>query len=117
MLPREIPRNDREPPLPLPPMLRVEGAEAIGARGVCYSDLDVNGHMNNTRYIDWICDALGTEAMREKGLSRLQVNYIAEAQPGEMLELSMKRAGEDILLAGRRASDQKTVFESSVSFA
>lgn len=27
-------------------------------RDVCFTDLDRNGHMNNTRYMDWIDDLL-----------------------------------------------------------
>ena len=29
--------------------------------GGCYSDTDVNGHINNTRYADFACDALALE--------------------------------------------------------
>lgn len=116
VLPRPIPQNDREPHIPLPSMLRIEGAEHIGSRAVCYSDLDVNGHMNNTRYIDWICDALGTEALRERGLTNWQINYIAEARPDEMLDLYAKKEDGRILTIGKRAADGKVVFEADVGY-
>ena len=34
-----------------------------------YTDLDVNGHVNNTRYLDWCCNALGIDVMRATPLA------------------------------------------------
>ena len=117
VLPRKLPQSDREPPLPLPAMLRIQEASVIGTRSVCYSDLDMNGHMNNTRYADWVCDALGVKTMREKRLSRIQINYIAETYAEDIIELSRQETDDGVLVSGNRISDRKTVFESSVSLA
>ena len=42
-----------------------EGFEFVEERHVRYGDLDVNGHLNNARYVEWMCDVLGYEAFRE----------------------------------------------------
>lgn len=34
------------------------------SRAPQYSDFDVNGHVNNTKYLAWLCDALGFDALR-----------------------------------------------------
>lgn len=57
-------------------------------RSVCYSDLDVNGHMNNTRYLDWICDLLRAEFHREHPVRAVTVCYMSEALEGQQLQLS-----------------------------
>lgn len=109
-----IETNDRPAPMPLPSALHLDGAQQIGSRPVRYSDLDLNGHMNNTRYIDWVCDAVGTDALRP-GLAGWQVNYISEARPDELLTLRAKTEGSTTLIIGKRAENGKTVFESSVT--
>ncbi|MDY3617573.1 acyl-[acyl-carrier-protein] thioesterase [Agathobaculum sp.] len=54
---------------------------------VCYSDLDVNNHVNNVKVVDLISDAL--DLQKQPGyVSSLQVNYTAETQFGEQLALS-----------------------------
>lgn len=59
-----------------------------GNRRLYYSDTDINGHVNNSHYADFACDALHMER-REQGVfvSELQVCYLAECRPGEELHL------------------------------
>jgi len=115
-LPKPVPALERDAPLPLPGMLRVEGAAPIGERSVRYTDLDVNGHMNNTRYLDWILDTLEVNQLIEHGLADAQVNYISEALPGETIELFAGTDGKTTYVQGRRP-DGKTVFEARAVMA
>ncbi len=66
-----------------------------GRRHLYYSDADINGHVNNARYADFACDALGMEALgRENVVSSLQLGYLAECLPGEELALlTVEREG------------------------
>ena len=58
------------------------------SRALHYSDTDVNGHVNNVRYVDFICDALHMENLGpERYVSSLQVGYLAECRAGETIEL------------------------------
>ena len=43
--------------------------ELAERRAIHYSDTDVNGHVNNVRYADFICDALHMERLGPGGLS------------------------------------------------
>ena len=61
-------------------------------RTVSFSDLDVNGHMNNARYLDWICDLLPSGFHRDHPLKAATVCYMTEALEGQQLQLSW--AGE-----------------------
>ncbi len=57
----------------------------VGERAVVYSDLDINGHMNNTNYPDMICDFLGD--MQNKRVIMMGINYVSEARIGEVLKV------------------------------
>ena len=57
-------------------------------RTVTYSDLDVNGHMNNTRYLDWICDLLPASFHKDHPMKAVSICYMSEALEGQTLRLS-----------------------------
>ena len=56
-------------------------------RPVCFTDLDRNGHMNNTRYMDWIDDLLPSAFHERHGVKEFTVCYLSEAWEGQMLDL------------------------------
>lgn len=56
-------------------------------RTVSFSDLDRNGHMNNTRYLDWLCDLLPAAYHREHPMKAVTICYMSEAREGQSLHL------------------------------
>ena len=56
-------------------------------RQACYSDIDYNGHVNNTRYIQWIQDLFDPEILNKAGQIRLDINYLSEVLPGETISM------------------------------
>ncbi len=65
-----------------------EGLVLSERRTLHYSDADINGHVNNARYADFVCDALGMERLGGAHfVSSLQLGYLAECLPGEVLNL------------------------------
>ena len=64
-------------------------------RTVSYSDLDRNGHMNNTRYLDWLCDLKTADFHRSHPMKAVTICYMSEALEGQQLQLSY--TGEDVL--------------------
>lgn len=64
-------------------------AEQEVVRTVSYSDLDVNGHMNNTRYLDWICDLLPAAFHKDHPLKGITICYMSEALEGQQLHLGI----------------------------
>ncbi|MCL1812777.1 MAG: thioesterase [Treponema sp.] len=66
-------------------------------RRACYSDIDYNGHVNNTRYIQWIQDLLDPEILNHAKQIRLDINYLAEVLYGETIGLYLSAVtAEDI---------------------
>lgn len=92
----------------LPPVIRRLTAlhppremEEVERRRMRYSDTDVNGHINNTRYADFACDALALEG-RGQGtfLSGLEITYHAECMPGEEIRISRAQRPEGSFVHG-----------------
>lgn len=65
-----------------------------------YTDMDVNGHVNNTKYMDWCCNALGVDTMRSHCLSRFAINYNMELLPGQAVHAELRRMGDDFSYCG-----------------
>lgn len=61
---------------------------------VRYSDLDINGHMNNVKTVDVVCDGLELDRRAGQFVSEIQVNYTAECMPGEEIALSVGEDGQ-----------------------
>ena len=68
--------------------LSVAEASHTILRTVNFSDLDVNGHMNNTRYLDWLCDLIPADFHREHPVKAVTICYMSEALEGQQLQLS-----------------------------
>ena len=68
------------------PVGRVAGSESA-AFTVPYSYVDLNGHMNNTRYFDLTEDLLGAAAAGRE-LRRIRAEYLQEVRLGDTLTVS-----------------------------
>ena len=66
------------------------GYEFAEKRQVRYGDIDVNGHLNNARYVEWMCDVFGYEAFKNKYIADLSVQFKKETAPGDWLILEKK---------------------------
>ncbi len=73
-----------EAPRSLPPCT----PEHTGTRRVCFPDLDLNGHMNNCRYMDWVQSALPSDFHGTHTPKEFTACYLAEAREGDELALA-----------------------------
>jgi acyl-ACP thioesterase len=80
-----------------------------------YSAVDLIGHVNNTRYVEWICDAFPIEMYTQHKLDWLQINYEHEVLAGEEVSILAYPAGPDAnlwALKGRNLSNDTCAFEA-----
>ena len=93
----EVPADEGHPAaLPFPSAPReLKGIEpTLTEKRPVYTDFDINGHVNNTRYIDWLCDLFAPERYREKFIRELIVNYAGEILPDTELTLMLAEEEE-----------------------
>jgi medium-chain acyl-[acyl-carrier-protein] hydrolase len=50
-----------------------------------YSAIDMMGHVNNARYVEWICDCFPIDHFKSHRIDWLQINYLNEVKPGDVL--------------------------------
>ena len=73
--------------LATPSSILPKAAGSSKERTVGYTDLDRNGHVNNTRYLDCVDDLLSSEFHREHTATELSVCYFSEAKEGQLMQL------------------------------
>jgi len=49
-------------------------------KDVKYSDIDLNNHVNNCRYSDWVLDAISIDELRERRIRSIQLNYMQQVE-------------------------------------
>ncbi|MFA6125808.1 MAG: acyl-ACP thioesterase domain-containing protein [Bacteroidales bacterium] len=54
-----------------------------------YGQLDMNNHVNNTRYIEWILNEMPVEVLITRKLTEVEVNFIAEVKQGDEIQVLM----------------------------
>ena len=103
-------------PQSAPKVMRPKGVDfaLAGTHRVVYSDLDDNGHTNNTRYLQWAMDALDLDYVGEHDVSDVFINFNKEALPGESVELMHAEADGCHYIEGLEGGAQ--VFITKIMF-
>ena len=95
-------------------------AEQEVLRTVSYSDLDINGHMNNTRYLDWLCDLLPAAFHKDHPLKAVTVCYMSEAKEDQQLRLGISQGDtfrvDGSLLGTDVAAGHTRIFSAEAEF-
>ena len=77
--------------LPSPPSLSPAELSQAFQRTVRFSDLDLNGHMNNCRYLDWAADLMPSHFHQAHSLQEFTLGYLSEAREGDDLQLQYEQ--------------------------
>lgn len=78
--------------LPPPSSIVPKALDNFATRQVRFTDLDRNGHMNNTRYLDWIDDLLPSAFHCAHPVREFTVCYLSEAREGQAMRLNYQVA-------------------------
>ena len=63
-------------------------------RRVSFTDLDRNGHMNNTKYFDFIEDAIPVSFLKEHEIETIDISYKKEIPLGTKVEVSIAESDD-----------------------
>ena len=114
-----IPGTVRGDELAAPGSLPAKTLQNRRSRSVCFTDLDRNGHMNNTKYLEWIWDLLPSGFHEGNTLKEFTLCYLSEAREGQELTLGWDFTEEGCLLVdAHRPLEEKTerIFSAKLQF-
>lgn len=92
----------------------VNGKDYDGFK-VKYSDIDINGHVSSTRYIQWISDCFSLDCYKKHEIKRFEFNFMNEMFYDDFVEIT----GEELEPFDFRfeiSKDMKTACRARVLF-
>jgi acyl-ACP thioesterase len=89
-----------------------DGLSPVAERTALYSDLDFNGHVHNTRYMQWVCDLMDPEEIEQALAMNFDINYLKEITASSLTELWLGGERGTYRIEGRQ--NQKPVFRARV---
>ncbi|MDR0817018.1 MAG: hypothetical protein LBN35_00095 [Clostridiales Family XIII bacterium] len=132
------PLRDRALGIKLRQLKAPDGLTPVSEKRISYSDLDYNGHINNTKYLDYIYDCFDISYHEKYRVSAVEIDYINEGHHGEtiimyMTDMTAKPAAANVpaslregeggladapvkYIEGRSSMDDRTVFKAKIEF-
>lgn len=90
-----------------------EGMTSVGEHIVRWSEIDFNGHLNNTEYADLVCD-YPPEGLAGRRITGLEIGYHREVREGQVLSLTACDDGQAVWMQG--TTDTGRCFDAKLSY-
>ena len=86
--------------IPLSFGVSLEKQQNVKRFKVAYSQVDINGHMNNAKYLDCMEDVLGKDYLFAHTLKTLEIEFKSEIKLGASVRLEYTLDGNDLTMIG-----------------
>lgn len=108
---KDIELSEEQNNIPWPIKLKPsENYEYIFSYKTRYSDLDINGHINNARYVEWVCNAI-----LNKEILSMEINFIHESMLNENVALYINEIEHHkYSILCKREDDGKDIFIAEI---
>lgn len=105
--------------LPFEPsrLLFAEPGPVLAEFQVRPGDLDMNRHANNTRFAQWVLDALPWSLHETQTLRGYQVNFLAEVRLGDLVAIRRVEGKSGSGFQGWRQADDRVLFSAKLEAA
>jgi acyl-ACP thioesterase len=83
-----------------------------------YSDLDVNYHVNNVKYVEWILDLFTLDYQKKHQIKEFEINYRHETGYNELVKLEGQRNNnpESFLVQGVHQKSDSCAFRAMINW-
>ena len=91
--------------------------DLVHRRVVGYSDIDVNGHLNNAKYVDFVTDCFSVDEHKKHEIKSIEINYSSEAFAGDTIVLYKDLSEFDqgiVFVEGVNETDEKLIFKAKM---
>ncbi|MBR5610241.1 MAG: hypothetical protein IKW65_01800 [Bacteroidales bacterium] len=87
----------------------------VTSRQVVFSDIDMNHHTNNAKYMEWAFDVLPADVTMNRETDEFQINFNKESKIGDTIDFYMAQQDDNTyLVEGKREGD--TIFQTIIKF-
>lgn len=87
----------------------------VTSHKVVLSDIDMNQHTNNAKYMEWAFDALPTDVTLHSEVDEFQINFNKESKIGDIIDFHVASPDDNIyMVEGKR--DGESIFQTLIKF-
>ncbi len=97
---------------------RVSGVaeKPVFSKKILYNEIDVNNHVNNTRYLDWVMDCFDGEFYQKHHLKGFTLEFLSEMRWGDEVELRSGTEGLTFHIQAINLQTGKVAFKAAVDW-
>ena len=88
----------------------------VFSKKILYNEIDVNNHVNNTRYLDWVMDCFDSEFYRTHQLKNFTLEFLGEMHWGDEVELLSGEDGSAYHIQAVNLKTGKIAFRADVDW-
>jgi len=88
----------------------------VFSKKILYNEIDVNNHVNNTRYLDWAMDCFESEFYRMHHLKSFTLEFLGEMHWGDEVELLSGQDGTSFHIQSVNRQTGKVAFKADVDW-
>lgn len=90
----------------------ITATEKIFSRDIKYSDIDLNEHVNNAKYIELLDDCYDNKFHSLHHMKRLTTLFLSETKFGDKIQISKGTRSEKEFIEAKNLSSDKIVFQA-----
>jgi medium-chain acyl-[acyl-carrier-protein] hydrolase len=113
----DLPFNEGKSALEtFPERLNGTAEKAVFSKKILYNEIDVNNHVNNTRYLDWVMDCFDSVHFQTHDLKSFSLEFLGEMRWGDEVELMSGEEGTSYHLQAVNLQTGKIAFKADVDW-
>ena len=99
-----------------PDRLNGSALTPVFSKKILYNEIDVNNHVNNTRYLDWVMDCFDSEFYLTHELKSFTLEFLGEMLWGDEVELMSGHEGSAFHIQAVNMKTGKAAFRADVEW-
>ena len=100
-----------------PDRLNGQAETPVFSKKILYNEIDVNNHVNNTRYLDWVMDCFDSAFYQSHRLTSFTLEFLGEMHWGDDVELLSGQNGSSFHIQAVNLKTGKIAFKSDVDWS
>lgn len=88
----------------------------VFSKKILYNEIDVNNHVNNTRYLDWVMDCFDSNFYLAHELKSFSLEFLSEMHWGDEVELMSGEEGSSIHIQAVNLQSGKVAFKADLEW-
>ncbi len=98
---------------PLPNKVQSAESELVESRKVRYSDVDLNAHLNNTKYVEYIMDTHDFEFYKKYRVKHITINYNKELLADQIINIRSNHQLNEFISGD---VEGQNIFDANIEF-